>query len=130
MNRKMFHMSTPVVGILMLFVSVMLTAQVNSSKPTVNHPVASGVSLPVSELAKLPPALHYGFHEANPVHRIPMRPAAAVVDRVEQKSTNGGVNYSIGVNFLGLGNGYPATSISTLLPTPTWPWVTPRLSST
>ena len=130
MNRKIFHMSTPVVGMLILFVSVTLTAQTKAPQVTVNHPTFSGVSLPVTELAKLPEALHYGFHEANPVHRIPMRPAAAVLDRVEQKTTNGGVNYSVGVNFLGLGNGYPGYSDQTHLPTPTWPWATPRLSST
>ena len=106
MNRKIFHMSTPVVGILILFVSVTLTAQTKAPQVSVNHATFSGVSVPLRELAKMPAAPHYGFHEANPVHRIPMRPAAAVRDGVEQKSTNGGVNYSIGLNFMGVGNGF------------------------
>src|ERR1017187_3414521 len=111
MNRKMFHMSTPVVVMLMLFVSVTLSAQTKAPQVTVNHATFSGVSVPLRELAKLPAAPHYGFHEANPVHRIPMRPAAAVLDRVEQKTTNGAVNYSIGLNFLGVGNGFPGYTV-------------------
>ncbi|MGA3054005.1 MAG: hypothetical protein ABSD63_07340 [Candidatus Korobacteraceae bacterium] len=111
MTRKIFHLSTIVVGMLALFFSVALTAQDNSLKPTVNHAVASGVSAPLRDLAKLPTAPHYGFHEANPVHRLPRRPAASVVDRVEQKTAGGSANYSIGVNFLGIGNGFPGYTI-------------------
>src|ERR1035441_9713052 len=107
MTRKIFHLSMPVVGMLALFFSAPLTAQDNSSKPTVNHAVASGISAPLRDLAKLPRAPQYGFHEANPVHRIPMRPAGPVVDRVEQKTAGGSANYSIGINVLGIGNGFP-----------------------
>src|ERR1035438_8066620 len=107
MNRKMFHMSTPVVVMLMLFVSVTLSAQTKAPQVTVNHATFSGVSVPLRELAKLPAAPHYGFHEANPVHRIPMRPAAPVVDRVEQNTAGGSANYTIGINVLGVGNGFP-----------------------
>src|ERR1035438_4165586 len=85
-TRKMFHLSTAVVGMLLLFFSVPLTAQDNSLKPTVNHAVASGISAPLRDLAKLPRAPQYGFHEANSVDRIPMRPGALVVDRVGNKT--------------------------------------------
>jgi hypothetical protein len=107
MTRKIFHLSTTVVGMLLLFLSVSLTAQDNSLKPTVNHAVASGVSAPLRDLAKLPATPQYGFHEANPVHRIPMRPAAPVVDRVEQNTAGGSANYTIGINVLGVGTGFP-----------------------
>ena len=106
-TRKMFHLSTAVVGMLALFFSVPLTAQDNSLKPTVNHAVASGISAPLRDLAKLPRAPQYGFHEANPVDRIPMRPGASVVDRVEQNTAGSSANYSVGINVLGLGNGFP-----------------------
>ena len=111
MTRKIFHLSTTVVGMLALFFSVPVTAQNNSLKPTVNHAVASGISAPLRDLAKLPRAPHYGFHEANPAHRIPRRPAASVVDRVEQKTAGGSANYSIGMNFLGVGNGFPGYTV-------------------
>ncbi len=104
---KIFHLSTPVVGMLALFLSVPLTAQDNSPKLTVNHAVASGISAPLRDLAKLPRAPQYGFHEANPVNRIPMRPPASVVDRVEQNAAGSSANYSTGINVLGLGNGFP-----------------------
>jgi hypothetical protein len=111
MTRKIFHLSTIVVGILALFFSVALTAQDNSLKPTVNHAVASGISAPLRDLAKLPRAPQYGFHEANPVHRIAKRPAASVIDRVEQKTAGSSANYTIGINVLGIGNGFPGYTI-------------------
>ncbi len=110
-TRKILHISTPVMGILMLFFSVPLAAQDNSSKPIVNYPVASGISAPLRILAKLPTTPQYGFHEANPVHRIPKRPAASLIDPVEQSRTAGLVNYSIGIDVLGVGNGFPNFSV-------------------
>src|ERR1039458_3611231 len=116
MTRKIFHLSTIVVGILALFFSVALTAQDNSLKPTVNHAVASGISAPLRDLAKLPRAPQYGFHEANPVHRIAKRPAASVIDRVEQKTAGSSANYTIGINVLGIGNGFPGYNIGVAPP--------------
>ncbi len=111
MTRKMSHVSMLAMGMLLLFVSVPLTAQDDAATVTVNHAVAWGVSAPLRDLAKLPTAARYGFHEANPVHRIPMRPAAPVVDRVEQNMAGGSGNYSIGINVLGLGNGFPGFTL-------------------
>ncbi len=116
MTRKMFHVSTLAMGMLLLFVSVPLTAQDDTAKVTVNHAVAWGVSAPVRDLAKLPTTPKYGFHEANPVHRIAMRPAAPVIDQVEQKTAGSSANYSIGLNFLGLGNGFPNYTVSNAPP--------------
>ncbi len=50
----------------LLLLSLPLAAQ-----DPMNHPVAFAVSAPLGELAKLPQKPQYGFHEANPVRRIP-----------------------------------------------------------
>ena len=78
----------------------------------INHAVRFAVSAPLGELAKLPQAPQYGFHEANPVRRVPKRFSGQVVDPVEQSSTLvPEANYSIGANFLGVGNGFPNYSV-------------------
>ena len=87
----------------LLLLSLPLAAQ-----DPVNHPVAFAVSAPLGELAKQPQTPQYGFHEANPVRRIPKRFSGQVVDPAEQSSTLvPEANYSIGANFLGVGNGFP-----------------------
>jgi hypothetical protein len=85
-----------------------------AAQDQVKHPVAFAVSEPLGELAKQPQAPQYGFHEANPVRRVPKRFAGEgqVVDRVEQSSINGPeANYSVIANFLGVGNGFPNYSV-------------------
>ncbi len=84
-----------------------------AAQDKVNHPVAFGISAPLGELAKMPHRSSYGFHEANPVRRIPKRGiGGVVVDSAEQKFSNGPqANYSIGANFLGVGNGFPNYSV-------------------
>ena len=95
-----------VVGLLVLFCAVRLNAQNNNT--FLNHATKFAVSPPLRDLAKLPAPPQYGFHEASPVRRIPKRPAGRVPDRVEQRGiAGGGANYSIGANFLGVGNGFP-----------------------
>jgi centrosomal CEP192-like protein len=81
-----------------------------AAQDQVKHPVAFAVSPPLGELAQQPQAPQYGFHEANPVRRVPKRLAGQgqVVDPVEQSSVNGPeANYSVIANFLGVGNGFP-----------------------
>ncbi len=93
-------------GVLLLC-SLPLVAQ-----DSVNHAVRFAVSEPLGELAKLPQAPQYGFHEANPVRRTPKRFAGQVVDPVEQSSILvPEANYSIGANILGVGNGFPGYSV-------------------
>ena len=85
-----------------------------AAQDQVKHPVAFAVSEPLGELAKQPQAPQYGFHEANPVRRVPKRFAGEgqVVDPVEQSSINGPeANYSVIANFLGVGNGFPNYSV-------------------
>ena len=111
MTKKNFCSSMLVVGMLMLLCSVPLTAQDNSSKPTVNHVVASGISAPLRSLAKLPATPQYELREVNPVRRLPKRPAASFADPVEQKTPGSPANYSIGIDVLGVGNGFPGYSV-------------------
>jgi len=93
--------------VVLLLCSLPLVAQ-----DTVHHAVAYGVSAPLSELAKVPQPEQYGFHEANPVHLIPKRSFGQVVDRVEQGSVGRSTNaFTLGANFLGVGNGFPNYSI-------------------
>lgn len=110
-TKKLFHTFVFVAGILMLFCSLPLTAQENSSKPTINHAVASGISAPLKVLAKLPATPQYGFHEANPVRRLPKRPATSLPDPVEQSVAGPAAGYSIGIDVLGIGNGFPNYSV-------------------
>ncbi len=80
-------------------------------RPTVNTAVASGVTAPLGELARLPQPLQFGIHEANPVHLMAKRSTGPMVDPVEQSSAAPSVNYSILQNFLGVGNGFPGYSV-------------------
>ena len=85
-----------------------------AAQDQVKHPVAFAVSEPLGDLAQQPQSPQYGFHEANPVRRVPKRFAGEgqVVDRVEQSSINGPeANYSVIANFLGVGNGFPNYSV-------------------
>jgi hypothetical protein len=76
------------------------------------QPVGFAVSAPLRELAKIPQPIQFGFREANPARSI-RRPHAGpnlplVPDPVEQSSFVGPAgNYTIGLNFLGDGYGFP-----------------------
>jgi hypothetical protein len=95
-----------------LLLSMPMIAQNNSSPaPTVTHAVKFAVSPPLRELAKLPQPAQYGFHEVNPLGRIPMKEFGKVVDPVEQSFAGPASNYSLGLNFLGVGNGFPNYSV-------------------
>lgn len=61
----------------------------------------------------MPQAPQWGFHEANPVRRVP-KPSSfrPEVDSAEQGSLLvPEANYSVGANFLGVGNGFPGYSV-------------------
>ena len=89
-----------------------LAAQDNSLKPTVNTAMASGVTPPLRELAKLPQPAQYGFRGAAPYRRIAKRDFGKSVDPVEQSSSAAPTsNYSIIANFLGVGNGFPGYTV-------------------
>jgi hypothetical protein len=95
----------------LLLCALPLAAQDNNTY--INHATRFAVSPALRDLAKLPQPQHYGFHEANPVRRVPKRPIiGSVVDPVEQSSQpTPSVAYSIGANILGVGNGFPNYSV-------------------
>ena len=95
-----------VLGILLLS-SLPLVAQ----DTTIRRAQAFAISPPLSELAKLPQTPHYGFHEANPVRRVPKPHAGPIVDSVEQSFVPAGSAYTIGANILGVGHGFPGYSV-------------------
>jgi len=96
-------------GVLLLC-TLPLAAQDNNTY--LQHAERFAVSPPLRDLAKLPPHPQYGFHEANPVRRVPKHAIGQVVDRVEQSSVPaGGSNYTVGANILGVGNGFPNYSV-------------------
>ena len=108
-NAKIIGASMLAVGVLLLC-ALPLVAQENNTY--IQHAERFAVSAPLRDLAKLPQPAQYGFHEANPVRRIPKRAVGQVVDRVEQSSVPaGGPAYTIGADILGVGNGFPNYSV-------------------
>jgi hypothetical protein len=110
-NATIIGSSMLAAGVLLLCLfSLPLVAQENNTY--INHAVKFAVSPPLRDLAKLPQSPQYGFHEANPVRRIPKRSTGQVVDRVEQSSISGpGPAYSVGLNLLGNGFTFPGFSV-------------------
>jgi len=116
-GKSMTRRKARIIGASMLAVGVLLlcclplAAQDNNTY--INHATRFAVSVPLRDLAKLPQSPRYGVHEANPVRRIAKRPVGPVVDTVEQSNhpPASGVAYSIGLNFLGVGNGFPNYSV-------------------
>ena len=105
-KEKMIATSCLALSFLMLC-SLPLAAQ-----DSVNHARRFAVSEPMGELAKQPQSPNYGFHEANPVRRIAKPFLGQAVDPAEQSSTaTPEANYSVGANFLGVGNGFPNYSV-------------------
>jgi hypothetical protein len=110
-NARIFGSSMLVVGLLVLC-GLQLAAQDSASpEPTVRQAVGFAVSPPLRDLAKLPRAPQYGVHEALPVRRIPKRDFGVAVDPVEQNTTRPSTSFTIGLNLLGVGNGFPGYTV-------------------
>jgi hypothetical protein len=87
-----------------------LAAQENNTY--IQHATRFAISPPLRDLAKMPQSPRYGLHLANPVRRIPKRPVGSgVVDPVEQSTVPSTVNYTLGADFIGVGNGFPNYSV-------------------
>ena len=93
-----------IVGLLLLSY-LPLAAQEGTT--TIARAERFAVSPPLRELAKLPQPPQYGFHEANPVRRIPKPSVEPVVDTVLQSTAGVGANYSLLAHTIGVGNGFP-----------------------
>ena len=96
------------VGLSLFAVGMLLMASLPlAAQDPAHHAVAFGISERLDELALQPQLQPYGFHEANPVRRVPKRSFGHVVDGAEQNSVAApGAEFTIGANFLGVGNGF------------------------
>jgi hypothetical protein len=104
-NHKTIIGSSMLAVCLLFLSSLPLAAQ--DENTTIRRAHAFAISAPLSELAKLPQTPQYGFHEANPVRRIPKPYAGSVVDAVEQNFLPSRPAYTVGADILGVGNGFP-----------------------
>ncbi len=112
MNYKKFVASFTLAAGIFCLSTLRLAAQ--DQNTVISHARAFAVSAPLGELAKLPHAPRYGFHEANPVRRIAKPHAGFVVDPVEQRSYSDSPDAPIftrGADILGVGNGFPGYSV-------------------
>jgi hypothetical protein len=96
---------------LMLMRGSYLSAQQNPN-PALGRPESFAVSQPLRDLAKLPPPFRYGFGNTISARRLQKSPDSPAMDPVEQTNLAAGSNFSVGLNFLGLGNGFPDFSPS------------------
>ncbi len=116
MTRKLLCALLLVTGAISLSRLPMMAQDNSSSQPVVGHAAKFAVSPPLRELAELPQPPQYGFHEVNPIRRIPMKDFGYAVDPVEQSTPGPAANYSIALDFLGVGNGFPYYSVSVAPP--------------
>ncbi len=107
-NARIIGASMLAVGVLLLC-CLPLLAQDNNTY--IQGAERFAVSPPLRDLAKLPQQPQYGFRLANPVRRIPKASSGPIVDKALQSSVPAGAAYSIGKDFLGVGNGFPNYSV-------------------
>jgi hypothetical protein len=88
-------------------------------QPTTREAIASGISEPVSELAKQPQprATHFNLYEVLPASS-DRGSSTSAVDPVEQSSNISAptTDYAISLDFLGLGNGFPGFTVTSAPP--------------
>ncbi len=95
--------------------SLTLCAQDNP-QPIVSTATGFAVSAPLRDLAILPSAPAYGFGTPEPVRHMRRLAAGPVVDPVEQNSTLPSSSFSVGLNLLGVGNGFPGYFVRDVRP--------------
>ena len=89
----------------------LLAADTASPQPIVGHSVRFAVSDPVREIVKTPNPLKFSFQENEPPRFVPKPSIGRVVDPVLQTGAAPAANYSIGTNFMAIGNGYPGYTV-------------------
>lgn len=94
-------------GVLILCSLPLAAAENSSPQPTLGHAIAYGVG----RVPYGPPTVTYGFHEANPVRRIPKQHFAPVQDRVEQRSAQPASEFNLLTHWLGVGTGFPGYTV-------------------
>ena len=108
--------AAPLVALVLLMLGLASAAAEDKSNPpmTFRHADGFAISPPLGELATLPRAPIYGFHEAIPVRWVNFHPGRVLGpahDPVEQSRPGGPASISIGLNLLGVGNGFPNYSV-------------------
>jgi hypothetical protein len=90
----------------------------SSVESTVTHPTAFGISPPLRELEGMPQTMWLGTNQGHSVRRLPRDPSqGGIDDRVEQRSFSlASPSYSVGADFVGLGNGFPNFSVTSAAP--------------
>jgi hypothetical protein len=106
-KSKIAGVATLAVGALLLFSLPLAAADNPSPQAAFNHATAFGSG----RVPYGPPAVHYGFHEANPVRRIDKQHFAPVADTVERRSLEPSTEFSLVNHWLGVGNGFPGYSV-------------------
>jgi hypothetical protein len=94
-----------------------LSAQENP-KSMVTRATGFAVSAPLRDLAKLPPEPLYSSGTPEPIRDIRSQPAGPVVDTVQQTQLTPASNYTVGLSFLGIGNGFPNYTVTSYHPIP------------
>ncbi|HUI83209.1 MAG TPA: hypothetical protein VL240_03250 [Candidatus Binatia bacterium] len=107
-SKAMWSSMVVALGVLLLFNLPMFAAQ-NQQQPTmvVNHAYAFGAG----RVTEVLPNTQYGFHEANPVRRIPKPTASPTTDRVEQRGLAPTSEFNLVYHVLGVGNGFPGYTV-------------------
>ncbi len=98
------------VGVLLLCGLPLSAQDTHSPQMTSSQAQAFGVTARLDQLAKLPPPPQIGFHEAPPLRLLPKRNFGNNVDPA-QRSAAFPAEFSVGQNFLGVGNGFPGYSV-------------------
>ena len=96
---------------LSLLAALPMSAQDNLP-PLVSSTTGFAVSAPLRDLAILPSAAAYGFSTPEPVRKVRRLPSGPVVDIVEQSWAPATPNFSVGLNFLGVGDGFPGYTVT------------------
>lgn len=107
MTNKKF-LGALALGALLLSSLPLMAQDQTSPAPIIGHAIRFAVSPPLRDLAKLPQREIYGFHVAYPPRRVPKpQTGRTVVDTAQHPPTiTPSSNYSVGLNWLGVGNGF------------------------
>ncbi len=109
--------SVAVMGALLLPGGTALLAQSGlSPRPQVREAIAFSVSAPLRELARMPAPPTFALQDTGPVRHIARASSGQVVDVTERGANGSGSNYSVGVNVMGLGYGFPGFTVSNSVP--------------
>ena len=82
-------------------------AAAEQPQPMLNHASAFGAGHVTYGI----PTIQYGFHQSNPVRRVPKPHVAPTLDPALQRTPGGSGEFSLQYHVLGVGNGFPGYSV-------------------